>query len=90
MPAKARRLYEAHRTAGMTPLRRAALLFMLGCVSPYIALAQSDAPRPNTAVAIENTNSTLTPSTEQLPQASPARPTVTMPAPHSANRLPAV
>ena len=62
------------RTYGILPK------VLLSCALPGIAAAQSDAPRPKTANAIENTNSTFTPTTEQLPQASPARPTVTMPA----------
>ena len=45
-----------------------------------LSLAQTAAPAPRTAVAVENTNSTFSPSTAQLPQASPARPTVTLPA----------
>ena len=44
------------------------------------ATSQLTTQPPQTPVAIENTNSTFTPSTEQLPQASPARPTVTFPA----------
>ena len=42
--------------------------------------AQSNTPVPRTPVAIENTNSTFAPSSAQVPQASPARPTVTFPA----------
>ena len=45
-----------------------------------VALAQTATAAPQTSVAVENTNSTFSPSTVQLPQASPARPTVTLPA----------
>ena len=45
-----------------------------------LSLAQTVTPVPRTAVAVENTNSTFSPSAEQQPQASPARPTVTLPA----------
>lgn len=42
--------------------------------------ASSGTAAPNNPVAVENTNSTFSPSHEDLPQASPARPTVTVPA----------
>jgi hypothetical protein len=49
--------------------------------APAMAAAQVSAPAaPVTPVAIENTNSTLVPTTSDIPQASPARPTVTSPA----------
>ena len=50
-----------------------------GCVAVGVH-AQSNPPTPHNPVAIENTNATFAPSSLQVPQASPARPTVTMPA----------
>ena len=61
-------------------MRRVLLNAFLFTSAGGASLAQTAAPVPRTAVAVENTNSTFSPSSEQLPQASPARPTVTLPA----------
>ena len=62
--------------------RRPVALLCLGCVAalaPTLTCAQTPAT-PKTAVAVENTNSGFSPSDTNVPEASPARPTVTSPA----------
>ena len=50
----------------------------LSAASPGIA--QSRPPVPTAPVAIENTNAVFTPTADTVPEADPARPTVTLPA----------
>ena len=50
------------------------------CLVARPLFAQTSTPVPRTSVAIENTNASFSPSSTQIPQASPARPTVTAPA----------
>lgn len=66
--------------SGCRPICVKAACLLCIAVGTGRAVAQAVSTRPTTAIGIENTNSTFAPTTEQLPQASPARPTVTMPA----------
>jgi hypothetical protein len=52
----------------------------LGVLLLIAGAALCHAQKPSTPVEIENTNSTFTPTTVNVPEASPARPTVTAPA----------
>ena len=63
----------------MTPWSQRAL-FVWGFFSAGVVHGQSASPVPHNPVAVENTNSTFSPSATEVPQASPARPTATMPA----------
>lgn len=56
------------------------ITFALFGVTKAFGQTTAPVPRPPDPVAIENTNAAFSPSAVEVPQASPARPTFTMPA----------
>ena len=68
---------QLHVRSGALPF---ALVALLGMPPACCAQAAAATPVPATPVAIENTNASFTPTDVDVPQANPARPTVSIPA----------
>jgi hypothetical protein len=72
--------FERLRRCGVLSLLAAPHLFAFAASVSFAQVATPASPVPATSIAIENTNAAFAPTGVNIPQANPARPTVTIPA----------